>query len=559
MIRIKTAYLLLAGACVLAFAGALGFDFLRCQDDWAYVTGNPNLVLDLPHFIAMVTTPVLGLWTPLPQASYFLDYAIGGFHPEVYRAITLLWHIGVVWLAFRLFRELMIRRNAAFFAALLFAIHPQRVESVVWISERKDVMCAFFFLLGCVLFLTSLRKKRQSLYWFSLVAMLAALGSKPSAVALPAVLVALDFHLRGKLRLKPVLPHIVLAGLFLCGGLLRDTANNFAQEGFRPLVGIRNYCMYFFKTFYPSELYPLYPFVSLTWFDWALIAACSGALVWFWLDRRKQTIRDVLPMLFAAGAVLAPVSGVMIFSNADFADRYSYIPSVFFLAALMMILPAPPERFRKWVWLWPALLLLRTWLYLPNWNGDDAMLSASCSAPKYNFCAAGLYASELVRQGNAKAARTVFLDCGRDDPRTRRSMKYVEVMDRMLELMERYQDGKRAELLPGFTAILTSDANRERLQDLNYCSLIPFMTAFADCAMAAGRPMMASRIYEVLADAYPQEKFTAPFYRGVAMMLRRDHAAAVRYFQAAVEASPSDEIARRNLEAARRLAAQGKP
>lgn len=559
MIRLKTAYLLLTGACVLAFAGAFGFDFLRCQDDWAYVTGNPNLVLDWAHFVGMVTTPVLGLWTPLPQASYFLDYAIDGFRPEVYRAITLLWHIGAVLLAFRLFRELMIRRNAAFFAALLFAIHPQRVESVVWISERKDVMCAFFFLLGCVLYLTSLRKKRQSLYWFSLAAMLAALGSKPSAVALPAVLVALDFHLRGKIRLKPVLPHIMLAGLFLCGGLLRDTANNFAQGGFRPLVGIRNYCTYFLKTFYPSELYPLYPFITLTWVDWTLIAACVGALAWFWLNRRKQTVRDILPMLFAAGAVLAPVSGVMIFSNADFADRYSYIPSVFFLAAVMLILPAPPDKFRKWVWLWPALLLVRTWLYLPNWNGDDAMLSASCAAPNYNFYAAGLYACELVKQDNARDGRTVFRDCGRGDPRTRRSMKHLEIMDRMLALMERYQAGKRAELLPEFTAILNPDANRKRLQDLHYGCLIPFMTAFADCALAAGHPAMAGRIYEGLADAYPGERFTAPFYRGVAMMLRRDHAAAVRCFQAAVEASPSDEAARRNLEAARQRLARPKP
>ena len=140
----KAPHLLLAAAVVLAFSGSLGYGFLNCLDDWAYVTANPDMALGWKHFVGMLSKPVLGLWAPLPQASYLLDYLIGGFHPEVYRSINIMWHIGTVWLVLRLYRELGIRRQAAFLAALVFAVHPQRVESVVWISERKDVMCAFF-------------------------------------------------------------------------------------------------------------------------------------------------------------------------------------------------------------------------------------------------------------------------------------------------------------------------------------------------------------------------------------------------------------------------------
>ena len=129
----------------------------------------------------------------------------------------------------------------------------------------------------------------------------------------------------------------------------------------------------------------------------------------------------------------------------------------------------------------------------------------------------------------------------------------------MLEIMCRYQAGGRAELLPEFAEVLLPGKNRDRIQKLHYDGLIPFMTAFADCALAARRPDMAAVIYDKLADAYPQERFTAPFYRGVAAMLRRDPAAAVPHFRQALEASPEDEAARRNLENALRLSAPKTP
>ena len=125
----------------------------------------------------------------------------------------------------------------------------------------------------------------------------------------------------------------------------------------------------------------------------------------------------------------------------------------------------------------------------------------------------------------------------------------------MMELMCRYQAGGRAELLPEFTAILNPGINRNRLQRLHYACLIPFMTAFADCALAAGRPDMAAKIYDGLAASYPAERFYQPFYRGVAAMLRRDPGTAVRHFRQALAAAPEDETARRNLENAQRLLA----
>ena len=555
-------YWLLAGACLLAFGAGMGYPFLRCQDDWAYVTANEHLLAGWSHILQLASTPVLELATPLPQVSYLIDYSIGGLDPMVYHVINLLWHIGMVLLVFRLFRELGIRKQMAFWAALLFAIHPQRVESVIWISERKDVMCGFFFVLTCLCFLIWRRKHRPGgpvFYWGSLAAMAAAMASKPSAAALPLVLMALDFHRTRKLRFKPVLGHFVLlAGyLIIARTLLANAGNNFSEGGFRLLLGIRNYCMYFLKTFYPAEICPLYPYIELGWKDFALIAISLAALLWLWIQHRQKALYDALPMLFCAGIVLAPVSGIMIFSNADFADRYSYIPAVFFLGMAALLLPPLPEKVRKWAFCYPAAILLCTWIYLPNWNGEEAFLQEACSKPGSNFRGAAIYAALLAEQNNAKAGLEVLQSCDRTNLRAVKHREYLELQQRMLQLMVRYQAGEDpVRLYPEFTAILDPAKNRRKLQALAYTSLLTFLSAHADCALASGKPAEAATIYETLAQAYHQEEFTSSFYMGVARMIRRDPAGAVVFFERAAAASPDDEQTKRNLQNARRLAAE---
>ena len=556
---------LLAGACFLAFAACLNYPFLRSQDDWAYVTANPHLLAGWSHFIQLACTPVLELSTPLPQVSYLVDYSIAGIEPWIYHIINILWHTGMVLLVFLLFRELGLQRNLAFFAALIFAIHPQRVESVVWISERKDVMCGFFFVLCCVSFLAFNRHVRpasQIYRWVSLTAMAAALACKPSAAALPFVLVALDFHRTRKFRFKPAVWHfVILAGYFLAArSVLTGTGKNLSEGGIRLMLAIRNYCVYFLKTIYPAEVNPLYPYIELNWKDYALVGLCLAVLTGLFFRYRRKVVFDVLPMLFCAGLVLAPVSGVMIFSNADFADRYSYIPSIFFLAAIFFLLPPIPEKFRKWAFCYPAVLLICTWSYLPCWNGDEALLERASSVPSSNFRGTAQYAILLAEQGKAAEGLQAFENCGKNDPRTIQYKDYLQSLQQMLQLMIRYQAGESpGKLYPEFSALLTPEYTRLHLQQLSYTALIPFQTAHADCALKAGKPEKAAEIYESLARAYPEEPFTAPFYMGVAKMLRRDAAGAVGCFERALAASPHDEPTKLNLENARRLASRKQP
>ena len=326
---------LLAGACFLTFAACMNYPFLGSQDDWAYVTANRHLQAGWSHIVQLAATPVLGLSTPLPQISYLVDQSIAGMKPWIYHLINILWHTGMVLLVFRLFRELGIRRNAAFFAALIFAIHPQRVESVVWISERKDVMCGFFFILSCVCYMAYRRPRHPAsaaYQWGSLAAMAAALASKPSAAALPLVLLALDFHRTRKFQWKPLLGHFaILAGyLIFSQTFLAGAGKNISALGLRPFLALRNYCTYFLKTFYPAEVCPRYPFVTLSAADFVLIGLFIAGLIWFAVRFRQKAMYDVLPMLFCAGLSLwyfaaAALVAILVFPYAwDLLEHYQH-------------------------------------------------------------------------------------------------------------------------------------------------------------------------------------------------------------------------------------------
>ncbi len=545
-------YFYLAAACLLAFVWGMKYPFLTCRDDWAYVTGNPHLVLSWTHFFRMAAEPVLGLPTPLPQVSYFLDFIIGGKNPAVYHLINIFWHIAAVWVVFRFFREMRFRRKTAFFAALIFAVHPQRVESVVWIAERKDVMCTFFFMLSCTLYLRSIRLHRPY-PWGSLAAMIPALGCKPYALALPGVLFLLDYHRTHKFHPKAITGHLIAAAGYsvLVHTLLQNTSAGIRNDGIHPFLAVRNFCVYFLKTFCPGELYPVYPFVNFSRQTWFMLGLMGAGLAVYCFRRTRQAQYVLLPLLCAAGLVLAPASGLITFSNADFADRYSYVPSVFFLAAAGLILPDIPEKYRRYRWIYPAVLLLLTWTYLPNWNGDEVMLAKSCSAPAYNYRAAAPYAGILAEQGKASEGLTVLQSCGRNDPRTLREMIFLRTAEKNIELLTRYQAGGRGELIPEFGQLLGSEVSRKRIQRVDYYGLWFSMQAYADCALQAHDTGLAARIYDTLAQDYAHEIFFASFYHGVAAMLKKDYRTAEGFFERAVQIRPENENAQRNLESAR--------
>ncbi|MBO5763340.1 MAG: hypothetical protein J6R85_05660, partial [Lentisphaeria bacterium] len=256
---------ILIAATALVFAGGLHFPMLKTLDDWAYVSANSNLGFSPDQLWALITEPVLNLYTPLPMLTYLADYALGGMDPFWYHLQNLLWHLGTVLLVRHWFRQLGCNVETAFFAALCFAIHPQRVESVVWIAERKDVCFAFFFLLTLVL-QERTRQAEKSASPASGAAMLAALFCKPAAIVLPGILMFLEWRRTRqwswKTQCRQLLWHGAAAGIWLLfsTGLFRDAAGHAGRYGLRPWTALRNGFLYPLRTLIPADLMPVHPF-----------------------------------------------------------------------------------------------------------------------------------------------------------------------------------------------------------------------------------------------------------------------------------------------------------
>lgn len=196
----------------LVFSGSLGHGFVN-WDDPCYVVDNPAIKgLDWPHLKQIFRTFQFGFYAPLSQVSLALDYALWGLNPSGYHLSSMLLHALNAVLVFLLTRQLVLLTSregpllserasvfAATVAALLFGIHPLRVESVAWVSERRDTLSGLL-VLACVLtYVTHAGQpsgKASCRWWLALCFALFVLAilAKPTAVMLTMILILLDVY-----------------------------------------------------------------------------------------------------------------------------------------------------------------------------------------------------------------------------------------------------------------------------------------------------------------------------------------------------------------------------
>lgn len=198
--RLKSRVLL---AVVLVVTAAVFMPALRCGfvnwDDPPYVTENMRIrALSVENLGAIVSEPVSGNYNPLPILTYAVEYRLVGLAPWLYHLDNILLHLACVALVFALVRRLGLTPEAAAVAALFWGVHPMRVESVVWVTERKDVLFAVFFLLALLVYARALARGRPTWRTWALILPLFSLSllSKIQAVTLPLCLLLLDLWFR---------------------------------------------------------------------------------------------------------------------------------------------------------------------------------------------------------------------------------------------------------------------------------------------------------------------------------------------------------------------------
>src|SRR5215469_16396473 len=184
----------LTGITWLVFGQTLAHQFVT-YDDPQYVYENTRIAagLSLPSVPWAFTHTVGGNWHPLTVISHILDSQLYGLKPAGHHFSNVLLHTVAVILLFLVLREMTGARWQSAFVPALFAIHPLHVESVAWISERKDVLRTVFFMLTLGAYIRYVRTR--SLSWYLLALLVFALGlmSKPMLVTVPFILFLLDY------------------------------------------------------------------------------------------------------------------------------------------------------------------------------------------------------------------------------------------------------------------------------------------------------------------------------------------------------------------------------
>ncbi|HRI87551.1 MAG TPA: tetratricopeptide repeat protein [Candidatus Hydrogenedentes bacterium] len=334
------AHALLIAVTVASFLPVLQADFLR-YDDTLYVTDNPGVTqgLTFDGIRYAATEIVSSNWHPLTILSHQLDVTLFGLQPAGHHAVNLFFHVLNACLLFHVLTLMTGAWRRSLAVALLFAVHPLHVESVAWVSERKDVLSTFFMFLAMGAYTKFARGHgiaafARTALWFAL-----ALLAKPMPVTLPFLFLLLDYwplrRIDNEKRLTALvvekIPLFVMSAAFsLLTYLVQQTTGatrSLEVAPFLPRVenAIVAYAAYLGKMLLPRDLAPNYPFVDHpigTVLVCGLILLSLTALA-LWQARKR-------PYLFVGWfwyvGTLVPVIGLVQIGHQAMADRYTYTP-----------------------------------------------------------------------------------------------------------------------------------------------------------------------------------------------------------------------------------------
>lgn len=346
---------LVAAAAIAAWWPALRGEFLN-WDDKTYVIENPVLSpLSAEKVVRMFTTSYAANWHPLTWLSHATDWALFRDDAAAHHAVNVALHAANAALLFLALVSLTAARGRAVVVALLFAVHPLRAESVAWISERKDLLCALFFLLAILAY--ARHAARPSRARFAAVAACHALAllAKPMAVTLPAVLLVLDFWplsrgsggSRASLRRAALekAPLFALSAAASIATVLAQSADSatislgaiaLGERLANAAVAAIGYLVHFA---WPLRLSPFYPFpghVGAPPLPGPAVAGAAAVLAAITLAAAR--LRASRPYLLAGWfwylAMLLPVCGIVQVGSQAMADRYTYLPLIGPMVAL---------------------------------------------------------------------------------------------------------------------------------------------------------------------------------------------------------------------------------
>jgi len=333
-----------------AFMPTLSNKFIETWDDGVYVTENTLITqLNWETVKGCFTTQKNGTYVPIPLLSFALEYKLFGLNPLPYHVNNLLLHLLCTALVFFILKLLRLPVLYAAMGAMLFGIHPMRVETVAWVTERKDLLFSVFYLSAIITYIKFILTEERKLKFFllTLLFFVLSLFSKIQAVSLPLSLLLIDYWLDRPLKLKLIWEKIPFFALSLGFGLagyfiLQRVGSLEINDKFslfeRILFGLYSLSAYIIKLIAPFKLSAFYPYpikpgesIPFIYYLSPLFLLGVSALVLLTVKKTKAVLFGALFFLVNVMFLLQILGA----GQAYQADRFTYIPylGIFFLAA----------------------------------------------------------------------------------------------------------------------------------------------------------------------------------------------------------------------------------
>lgn len=430
--------LFLVSATLFIYLQIINYDFVYFDDE-LYVIDNPNVKAGLTResIIWAFSADYAGNWHPLTWLSHMLDIELYGLNPMGHHLTNLQIHLVNTVLLFILLNWMTKAVWPSSFVAALFALHPLHVESVAWVAERKDVLCAFFWILSMLAYVRYTINQSKMNYLLIVVLFAFGLMSKPMIVTLPFTLLLLDFWPLS--RFEPKAYKTQTSASQIAIALIREKIPLFALSAISSIITFSiqqhggavvslesipltmrisntlvSYVSYIIKMFWPIKLAFFYPYHERP-VEQALISGflllCISALIILASRRLPYFVTGWLWYL----GTLVPVIGLIQTGSQSMADRYTYIPLIglFIIVAWgMQDIAAKWQSQRILLPIFSGIVLIFfmicTWFQAGHWQNGVTIFKHTLNVTKNNCVANCELGHALMKNGKLNEAVVQF-------------------------------------------------------------------------------------------------------------------------------------------------------
>ncbi|MDD9858152.1 MAG: tetratricopeptide repeat protein, partial [Gammaproteobacteria bacterium] len=495
-----------------------------------------------------------GHYWPILYTTFWLEHALWGLEPLGYHLVSLLLHLAVTLLLWRLLRRIEV--PGAWLAAAVFAVHPVHVESAVWVIGRKDLLASLFYL-GCVLaYLRFVEHGRWGRYALALALFALSLLSKAIAVTLPITLLIWHWWKSGRVTARDglrIAPFVLLGLAIIAADLIYYRSIESRSFDYslweRLLMAAQSLWFYAGKLVWPTDLAVIYPHWDLSpgnLLGWAAVGAGVAVVAGLWFARHRVGRGPLAGALFFA-VTLSPVLGFIDFGYMRYsfvADRYQYLPSAGIIAVLVGAatdaarrLPGPGRAGVQvaavaLLGVLGALSWQQTEIYRDNISFYSHVTALNSKA-RSGHSNLGLAYQKVGRYEEALEACRIEYDLAGEHPGDRIWNAWANVcVGRAAEMLGRLEEAEKHfrhayELSPSAR------------------SIIAYLGAFL--VNTAGRPEEALKYFQILTEMQPGN----PTYHiglGASLAGVDRHREAVQSYDRAIELAPYMEQAHKNRE-----------